>query len=167
MNPSPRTHIYRLLLLLVVLAGAFLGVRSLAIPSSWVSNGWYRGDALTELAQLPIQYGGSESCTQSACHGGKPPPTHQFNHEMLMSGTHKGLACESCHGPLSAHVQDGQKVADAPRESSTELCLNCHRPLLSRPADHAIFSEGFDMHARLQVDETKPCRMCHNAHWPR
>ena len=27
--------------------------------------------------------------------------------------SHKPLNCEGCHGPLTIHVQDGEKIADA------------------------------------------------------
>lgn len=169
MDPSPKAHIYRLLLLLALFAAGFVGIRSLAIPPSWVSEGssWYRGDALTELQQLPLRFGGNASCANGACHETERRENHQSKLASLGQGGHQGLACEGCHGPFSAHVASGTKVAAANRESSAALCLNCHASLTSRPKHHTQFSETFPVHQSMQVKATTPCRACHDPHKPK
>ena len=101
MSPSPRTHIYRMGVLLVLGVVGFAVIRTLAVPESWDSERWYRVDAEEELKELPLRYGGNESCTGSACHEGHQPKTHEPRQVALADGQHSGLACEVCHGPAS------------------------------------------------------------------
>ncbi len=167
MSASPRAHIYRLILVLVLVAVGFLVVQGFAIPTSWDSQNWYRKDALTELQELPLRFGGNESCASGNCHDGAKPVRHQIRIDTLSNGTHQGLACEGCHGPLSDHVQGGRKVNIARLDFTNDLCLRCHQELVSRPQDFAHFSETFLYHQLLDVKITKPCRACHDPHEPK
>jgi hypothetical protein len=164
MNPSPRTHIYRLLIALVIMGVVFIGIRALAIPESWDSKRWYRGDALKDLQQLPLRFGGNESCQDSACH--EPTQRHPARIKALAGGKHRVLSCEVCHGPLSDHVRDGKKLGKARIMPTNELCMNCHQQLISRPQQFAQFSETLIYHKLLGVRETTICRGCHDPHEP-
>ena len=164
MNPSPRAHIYRLLLAVGILIGVFLGIRALAIPDSWDSDGWYRRDSLTDLQQLPQHFAGNGSCGGAGCH--EKSMRHLEKMAALATGQHQGLACEVCHGPLSDHVKDGEKVAPAKVNVANDLCLSCHAPLLGRPQQFAQFSETQLPHKLLNVREISLCRACHDSHKP-
>ncbi len=166
MNPSPRTHIYRMGVLLVLGIIGFAVIRTLAVPASWDSENWYRLDAEEELKELPMRYGGNESCTNSACHEGHQSKTHEPRQVALADGQHSGLACEVCHGPLTNHVKDGETVGHALINGNNDLCLSCHENLVTRPEQIAQFKETLLYHALLGVNELSACRSCHNPHDP-
>ncbi len=166
MNPSPRAHIYRLLLALVVLLVVFLGIRALAIPSSWDSERWYRQESLTDIQQLPIRFGGNGSCATSECHEPTEATRHDEKRGSLDHGQHKGLACEVCHGPLVDHAKNGEKSQDAKITVANELCMSCHRQALGRPEQFAQFSTTQIYHKVLKVRERSLCRACHDPHDP-
>ncbi len=165
MNPSPRAHIYRLLLVLFVIGAVFIGIRALAIPDSWDNQRWYRKEALAQLQSLPMQFGGNHSCKESECH--EPPKRHQAKLDAVTNGNHNGMACEVCHGPLARHAKDGEKIDDAEMTAANELCLSCHRQLISRPEQFAQFSETLLYHELLDVRKITPCRACHDPHEPK
>jgi hypothetical protein len=168
-NPSPRAHLVRLVGVLILGFGVFLVVRGFAVPSSWNAKEWYRQQALVDLQQQPMKFGGSESCL--ACHKDK--------HDELMAGAHKSQACESCHGPIVHHVKGNQKIANAIVDNSRENCLNCHQKLESRPVEFKQIDieaikvaveanksfDGPSKHKKL-VDDTVQCVRCHDFHDP-
>lgn len=166
MNPSPRAHIYRLIVLMVLALVGFIAVKTVAVPESWDSERWFRGDAAEELKHLPMRIGGNESCTGSACHDDDGPRNHQDRYDSISGGSHQGLACENCHGPLSDHVKDGRTVAQARMNSNNDLCLGCHQRLVGRPEQFAQFSETLLYHQLLNVTIISPCRACHDPHEP-
>jgi len=153
-TPSPRSHLDRLALLLVVCLVAFLIIKDLATPASWNYEVWYRGDALAELQALPLAFGGNESCVEC----------HDDEHEAMAEFKHQTLACESCHGALADHVKEGKKFADAKVDKSRTQCLLCHQVLISRPKDFPQFSMDIRRHKTMK--ETTVCVKCHDPHEP-
>lgn len=166
MNPSPRAHIYRMLIALAVLGIVFLGIKALAIPESWDEERWFRRDSLKDIAQLRLHYGGNEACQTAGCHDSEQAARHAEKLSTLASGMHQGLACEVCHGPVSEHVKDGQKIKDARVEVATQLCMSCHQKLTGRPQQFAQFSETEIHHELLNVKARAVCRACHDPHDP-
>jgi len=162
--PSPRSHIYRLVIILTVTLTAFFLLKDFAMPKSWDVEAWYRTDALTDLQQQPVRFGGNESCRGSQCH--EPKENHQARFDELAGSVHKNLACETCHGPLTDHAQGQHKVGDA-HLARGKLCLRCHGTLLGREGKIAQFSSEFEMHKMMQVTEEKPCIDCHSPHAPK
>ncbi len=167
MNVSPRSHIYRLLVLLVVVVVGFIAVRSLAIPASWDNEKFYRVDSLEELKLQPMRLGGNEACAGSGCHDEQKVLKHKERFNTLAKGSHSGLACENCHGPLSDHISDGKHAAKARINRENTLCLGCHGPLISRPKDFPQFDAEKTGHWYFDVEITKPCSDCHDPHEPR
>lgn len=167
MNPSPRAHVYRLIAVLALAAVAFIAVRTLVVPDSWDTEAWYRRDAVEELKQQPMRFGGNESCTGSACHEDDRPRNHQYRYDSVARGRHQGLACESCHGPLSEHVVSDKTIAHAKINANNDLCLACHQRLVSRPEEFAQFSTTLLYHGLLNVTNVSPCRACHDPHEPK
>ena len=106
------------------------------VPSSWSSSDGYRKDSLAEIAKKPMRHGGNESC--SGCHEDSEG-THEDAMATLREGVHRNLSCESCHGPLADHVQNGKKIAEAMTEYSRLVCLKCHTNAINRPATHPMF----------------------------
>lgn len=151
---SPRSHIYRLGLVLAVGFVLFLWIKQAATPESWNYEIWFREDSLTDLANLPLAHGGNDSCEEC----------HEYEYEDTMDFAHRTLSCESCHGVLADHVKGDKKVANAVVDRSKSQCLNCHEPLISRPPDFPQFTEEVRRHRELKEDV--PCIKCHGAHDP-
>lgn len=167
MNPSPWAHIYRLIVILTVIAAGFAALRTLAIPDSWDDEKFYRVDSLEELKQLPLRFGGNEFCAGAGCHEQRKLAMHKEHYAALARGDHGGLACENCHGPVSAHIRDGRRVAPARINRENSLCLGCHGPLLSRPKDFPQFDTENTGHWYFDVEITALCHDCHDPHEPR
>jgi len=185
---SPKTHVYRLVVVLVVFVIGFLVIRSYAIPDTWNHHVWYRGGNQEDLKQLPLIHGGNDSC--KPCHEDvsltevvEEQGTEEFADEFAdesedeideesaeepeteMVFEHKTLNCESCHGPLADHVKGDKKIGDAVvMDKSNWQCLNCHRPLISRPAKFSQFTEEVEKHRDL--DKKTLCMKCHDPHDP-
>ena len=162
-NPSPRSHLYRLGILLVVFFVAFLVIKDLATPASWNYEGWFRGAALEEGKAKPSAYGGivdiAVSDRNEACRS-----CHKDDEKKLRKLKHRTLSCESCHGALADHAREGKKTADAPVDKSRGQCMNCHAALISRPKDFPQFTMEVKKHRRLE--EETLCLKCHGAHDP-
>jgi len=167
MSVSPRSHIYRLVVLLVILVVGFVVVRSLAIPASWDNEKFYRVDSLEDLKLQPVRIGSNEACAGSSCHDKDKVAKHKEKFNTLSKGSHSGLACENCHGPLSDHISDGKRVASASINRENTLCLGCHGPLISRPKDFSQFNAENTGHWYFDVEITKSCGDCHDPHEPR
>ena len=165
-EPSSRTHLYRLAFVLIVGFVVFVGVMIVAAPASWnyeIAN-WYRTDALEELQQQPMVYGGIEEISarqrNKSCRS-----CHEDDVKGFVKLRHKQLSCESCHGALFDHVRDGKKVAVAVIDRERGQCLNCHAPLPNRPRGFPQFTtEENKKHMRLE--EGASCLKCHDAHDP-
>ena len=121
-------QVIRLVLLTIGIVGTYLVARSFLTPPSFGQFGWYRGDALEELRTRPLSFAGKKACEE--CH-----PGHIAT---LQKGSHKGLSCETCHGPCEAHV-DNQKhgdKGDKPDKKDITPCMRCHEANPSRPKWH-------------------------------
>ena len=154
------SHLLRLGFVLAVAFIGFLVARTMARPPSWNDVAWYRSDSLVEMKKLPMTYGGNESC--QTCHKSE---------YMVLSGPgHWKLSCESCHGPLTKHILNNEKIGAAivVNESASQ-CLNCHEEQISKPID---FPQYRYQHGERKVRRQKSqrggkfCLDCHNPHSP-
>lgn len=150
-------HIIRAVLLLVVIAVAFVFVRHFSIPETFGEEGHYRASSVDEIRAQSPRHGDRGACLD--CHGDEA--------EAVSEGEHATVSCEVCHGPLRRHVtESGEKIADMPIRRSYELCAGCHEQLVARPKDFPqvlIPDHVTDQGAELG-DEG--CLECHNAHDP-
>ena len=114
-------QIVRLVLLTIAIVGSYLVARYFLTPSSFGQRGWYRADALGELASRERVFAGKKACEE--CHSDVC--------QKLAKAEHQTLSCESCHGAGQAH-------ADNPDVKMTILtyshCARCHEASPSRPA---------------------------------
>lgn len=161
-NPSPRSHLYRLGIVLVVFFIVAGSIGWWAIPDSWnfeIDN-WYRGAAVNDTAAQPLVYGGNESCVEC----------HEKASEMVAAKRHSGLSCESCHGALGDHVRADKRFAAAKVDKGRWQCENCHAEQINRPADFPQFSKtgdiGKEVKKHMRLDDATPCLKCHDAHDP-
>lgn len=170
--PTPVTHLYRLGLVLAVALAAFAGLVVVLIPSSWNfdMSYWHRADALEEMKNQPLIYGGIENLSganrNAACTACHDAVVRKF--EKLR---HNKLSCEACHGALFDHVADGKKTAAASIDRSTSQCLNCHEAMINKPQAFQQFrtTEKFAKHQDFNAGKLPPgttCLKCHDAHDP-
>lgn len=150
-------HVFRVVLLFVVLIVSIVLGRSLFVPESWGRYGWYRADNLAEQKDLPVRHGGDESCQKC----------HQEEFDARGQGGHKAVRCEVCHAPLVTHADEKVKTADMRTNKTVDLCATCHRKLAARPATFPQIElrahvEGWGMQYGEGV-----CFTCHaNPHKP-
>lgn len=143
-------HIVRLLLLL----GCFLLVAYAAklylTDPSYYRYGYYRADAVPQLAAGTPLYQGSAHCLE--CH-----PERSADWPLT---PHKTVQCEVCHGVSEeCPVKEGTRIpADTIR-----LCSTCHEKMPARPAAHPQIVLGEHPFAD---GETMPCIECHDPHAP-
>lgn len=144
---SPRIppQIVRLLLLTLGIVVSYGAMRLVLRPESFGEYGHYRGAALGEAAAHEPVFAGAKSCLE--CH--EETFAERDQHE------HRGISCESCHGPARDHVRDPDiGLAAFPAEG----CLRCHSPEPARPA------------TQKQVDPSDhfegKCVECHLPHKP-
>ena len=142
-------QIVRLVLLTIGIVGSYLVAQYFLTPVSFRRYGWFRGDALAELASRPTVFAGKNSCEK--CH----PEVF----EKLLKHEHKNLSCEGCHGPVAAHVVDSESEKEKPDKRNAVACLRCHEANPSRPK----------WHKQITVKEhytVQKCIECHVAHSP-
>jgi hypothetical protein len=152
MRPSKiPPQIVRLILLTLAIVGTYLTARAFLTPKSFGELGWYRADALGELASRPIVFAGKKACEE--CH------SDQFNR--LAKADHKTLSCETCHGAAQAHVDN----PDVKLEKLTfSHCVRCHEGSPSRPSwlkqiqvkTHYTGQRCTECHAPHAPDEDPP-----------
>ncbi|MGA2903220.1 MAG: cytochrome c3 family protein [Candidatus Korobacteraceae bacterium] len=141
-------HLFRVAAVFLVGFVAFLALRGLLVPHSFGRYGHYRADAIGEIAALPLSYAGHQTC--ETCHSDVL--------DVKSKGVHKGVACESCHGPQAKHDDDPGSVVPAKLDTAV-LCVRCHQANIAKPATFP------------QVDAAEhsggaACNTCHQPHSP-
>ena len=139
-------QVVRLVLLTVAIVGSYLIARYFLTPASFGQYGFYRGDALDEIASHPLAFAGKESCEDC----------HYDEYEMLTRFEHKTLSCEGCHGAGQAHVDDPDIKLTILNISH---CVRCHEYNPSRPEWH----KQIDLREHYAGDA---CTDCHVPHAP-
>ncbi|HTX42572.1 MAG TPA: DmsE family decaheme c-type cytochrome [Acidobacteriaceae bacterium] len=138
---------------LVLLAG-FAGTR----PAQ-AAGGGQQSAAISQpkAAATPAGYVGEETC--ATCHEDVVKNFAGNPHSRLaLEHAGKGVTCESCHGPGSAHVEGGGDVTKIRRFSQLspkevdDTCLGCHA------GTHPNFERS--PHAKAGVT----CLSCHSVH---
>ena len=143
-------HISRLLLLL----GGFLVIAYAAkvylTDPSYYKYGYYRADAVPELAEGDPRYQGSASCLE--CHDERAAA--------WPAGAHKTVQCEVCHGTTEeCPVKEGSRIPS----DTVRLCLTCHAQMPARPKHHPQIVPG---EHPFTDGQAMPCIECHDPHAP-
>lgn len=141
-------HLFRVAAVFLVGFVLFLILRGVLVPRSFGQYGHYRGNAIGEIAALPISYAGHQVC--EGCHTDVA--------DMKSKGVHKGVACESCHGPLAKHADDPASIQPAKLDTA-KLCVRCHEANLAKP-------KNFPQVASEDHSGGAACDSCHQPHSP-
>jgi hypothetical protein len=139
-------QIFRLVLLTIGIVVSYLIARQLLTPASFRDYGFYRGDALEEMASRTPVFAGKKSCDEC----------HSEVLQKLDKGEHKTLSCEGCHGVSRDHVSNPDIT---PIKLTGSHCIRCHEANPSRPKwFHQITVKN-------HYSEQK-CTECHVPHQP-
>lgn len=134
--------------IIVLSIGALIAARQRFVPESFGDLGHYRANAIDEIAAQEPVYAGIEACGEC----------HDEIYELKQASNHRGVACEVCHGPGAAHIEEPDEVAlEAPRGRG--FCPLCHGYNPSRPS-------GFPQILPVQHNPGKACMSCHEPHNP-
>ncbi len=148
-------HVFRVALVLIVVLALVAIARGFLVPKSYGMYGPYRYDNVREqmTVRAPL-HRGPQACGE--CH------PDQF--AKRASGSHRGVSCEICHGPLGLHVKEDGSVEPPTVDRSYRLCARCHRKILGRPAKfpQVVLEE----HVAGPL-EGKVCLTCHDPHSPK
>jgi len=140
-------QVFRLILLVIAIVVSYSTARYLLTPRSFRQyGGWYRGEALAEIASRPITFAGRTACEE--CHSDQI--------QKVLKGSHKTLSCEGCHGPGQAHVENPDVKLEILNYSH---CVRCHEANPSRPKWHKqiVLKDHYT---------GSKCTECHVAHSP-
>lgn len=143
-------HISRLLMLLVAAMAVAFALKVYLTDPSYYRFGYYRADAVPELAEGTLHYLGSASCLEC----------HEERSAVWPVSAHKTVQCEVCHGTTEeCPVKEGTRIpADTVR-----LCLTCHEKMPARPERQPQIVPN---EHPLADGEIMPCLECHDPHSP-
>ena len=139
----------RLGIAFAIFISLFLVARHFLVPPSFGQYGHYRGASLEDNAKQETHYSGQKACVDC----------HQDVEELKLQGPHKGIHCETCHGPGQKHVLSAE-AKDITKPAGREFCGSCHAQNAAKPKT-AI--KQVDMSKK---SDGKNCTECHNPHQP-
>lgn len=142
---------FRASVLVILIVICFIVAKQLAKPKSFGEFGFYRGDNVAEWIAMDQNYAPQGNKTCSKC--------HDKTVQLTSLAEHGKLDCQSCHGPLMAHVL---KPADSHPKvlGNADLCGTCHKEIAGRTKDQI---------ATVKLDEHSgglDCVRCHDPHQP-
>lgn len=142
---------FRAIVVVILIVVFFIVAKQLARPDSFGEFGYYRGDNVAEWMSMEKNYAAPGSKTCNECHDKVV--------QIISLGEHGKLDCQSCHGPLMAHVL---KPTDSQPKvlGNASLCGTCHREIAGRTKEQI---------ATVKLDEHSgglDCVRCHDPHQP-
>jgi hypothetical protein len=150
----PRTRRGAFLATFAILAGAVVlsGVLFAGAVMAWdpyVDYTVNRDTNTLQWAALEQSFTSSTVCAEC----------HETEHARLVSATHDGIGCQSCHGALREHAEAGEQAGAVPvavARPTDEVCARCHTAAEGRP-------EGFRQIVPSQ-HYVSSCLECHDPH---
>lgn len=145
-------HLVRAGILGLSVVAAFLVARKLMVPADFGKTGPYRAGALDEIAGEAPRYADAKACVK--CHGKQS--------QARSANAHRGVSCQSCHGPLADHAASprGKNPGKPAGGGTREFCGKCHYANQSRP-------RGFPQIDQASHNPGAACRECHDPHAPK
>jgi DnaJ-class molecular chaperone len=138
----------RIAVVTAVLLALVVLVRFFVIPASYFSRELHEAATVRRETVKPISFAGAATCAEC----------HEEEADRKSKGYHRGLACETCHGPSAKHAEEPTEVKPfAPRER--KFCPLCHAYDSARPT-------GFPQINPIAHNPLRPCITCHDPHDP-
>jgi hypothetical protein len=125
---------------------AYLVARYFLTPTSFGQFGWYRGEALGEVAAREPLFAGKKACEE--CHSEECQKLAKFEH--------KTVSCESCHGVGRGHADNPDIAIE---KLAFSRCVRCHESDPSRP-------KWLKQIASREHYSGRRCTECHIPHQP-
>lgn len=147
--PKLPEQIKRLSVVVAVLLGGMLFVRQYVIPPSIKDTEFHKASTIGRELARGIKYAGSTTCKDC----------HDEVYDMKENGYHRGLSCETCHGPGARHEEDPSET-ELVIPTRRQFCYDCHVYNASRPT-------GFPQINPVAHNPLKSCLSCHDAHEPK
>lgn len=141
-------HLFRLLSVFVVGIIVFVLLRGSLVPRSFGQYGYYRGNAIAEIAANPASFAGHQTC--EGCHSDIL--------EQKVKGKHARVNCEACHGALLNHADDPGS-AQPVKLDPAKLCVRCHEANSAKP-------KIFPQVVSAEHSGGASCELCHQPHSP-
>lgn len=138
----------RLIPMFAVFIALFLLVRHFLVPDTFGEYGFYRGDALIDIASQEPVLASKDEC--SDCHWDM--------REKLDNDMHAGLTCLICHGPGTDHVENPE-ADNIEKHSGRVFCGRCHQ---YNAAKSPYVINQIDV--KTHHTELDNCIECHNPH---
>lgn len=142
---------FRASILVILIVICFIVAKQLAKPVSFGEFGFYRGDNVAEWIAMDQSYAPPGNKTCSKCHAKEV--------QLISQAEHAKTDCQSCHGPLMAHVlkptETQPKVV-----GNAELCGTCHKEILGRNKEQIATVKLGEHSGGLD------CVRCHDPHQP-
>ncbi|HJZ77558.1 MAG TPA: cytochrome c3 family protein [Vicinamibacterales bacterium] len=142
-------HLVRLAVLFAAGLLVFSVARAALVPKGFGTLGHYRPGAIDDVRARLIAYAGQKACAD--CHADVV--------DLRAAARHRGIACESCHGPLAKHAADPGEMTPK-RPEARPLCVHCHAANTGKSKRYPVVD--VKDHAG---DES--CITCHKPHNPR
>jgi hypothetical protein len=137
---------------------------SLAAPDAPVRTGRTRplisvDPVVRQFIAQAARQAGSQAASQAPAATPSCARCHESQLVARNAGSHKAIACETCHGPQTGHIASDGKEKPA-KPAVIPLCLNCHEKDPTKPV------------GRPQVDKAEhyngtTCSDCHLPHAPK
>jgi len=141
-------QVTRIAAVTAILVAAVLVLRFVLLPPAYFSTRLHQATTVQREIAKPVSFAGAALCGEC----------HEEQATTKSGGYHKGLACETCHGPSANHAENPESVKPfAPRDR--KFCPVCHAYDASRPT-------GFPQINPTAHNPLKPCITCHNPHDP-
>lgn len=140
-------QIKRLSVVIAAIIAGVVSLRYLILPSSLVDTRFHRESTVEREVAKNIAFAGATICGN--CHVDQAAKK--------VSGYHKTLSCEGCHGAAQTHIENPSLKPAVPK--GREFCVFCHAYDASRPT-------GFPQVNPVLHNPVKACITCHNPHDP-
>jgi hypothetical protein len=143
-------HLLRLAGLFAAAVAAFLVIRPWFVPDTFGEIGHYRAAAVVEARERPVHFADGQTC--ETCH------SDVVALRIEKKSRHGRIACQSCHGPLEAHVaSEGRQKPALP--DVVPLCTRCHEATAGRSRQIPQVNPG-------EHSGGEKCSTCHAPHVP-
>ena len=120
--------------------------------------GSMRPAARADKAEAPEVVVAADDVSSTLGDGGDAAAATKSGFKKRAKAKHRSISCETCHGPLQAHVEDPTTVKPT-KITDPKFCTRCHERAPARP-------EKFPQVVLADHNPGQKCVECHSPHLP-